>query len=117
MEAVIIAGRAWAPPCRNDDPSTRFVSLAKNAKYRPSNFYIIGRQWTLGLGGGGAAAAAAGDSYDDSDEDGFPDAEEDVVAAVTATKRKRIEVVVIAFKRPAAKVHLMAACGRVAGRQ
>ena len=97
--------------------ATRFVSLAKNAKYRPSNFYIIGRQWTLGLGGGGAAAAAAGDSYDDSDEDEIPDAEVDAVAAVTATKRKRIEVSAAACTRPDAKVHLMAACGRVAGRQ
>jgi len=94
--------------------ATRFVSLAKNAKYRFKNFDII-RQWTLGLGGAGAGAAAAADNDDDSDEDDIPDAEEDAVAAVSATKRKRIQVVVAAYNRLDAKVHL-AACDQLCGR-
>ncbi len=93
---------------------TRFVSLAKNAKYRLANFNII-RQWTLGLGGAGAGAAAAADNDDDSDEDDIPDAEEDAVAAVSATKRKRIQVVVAAYTRLDAKAHL-ATCDQLFSR-
>ena len=95
--------------------ATRFVSLAKNAKYRLEHFGII-RQWTVGLGGAGAgAAAAADDDDDDDDSDEDDDAEEDAVAAVTATKRKRIQVVVAAYNRLDAKVHL-AVCDKLFSR-
>ena len=91
--------------------ATRFVSLAKNAKYRLANFEVI-RQWTVGLGGAGAIAAAASDNDVDINEDEILDAEEDCVAAVTATQRKRIEVVVAAYDRLDAKIHL-AACDQL----
>ena len=86
---------------------TRFVSLVKNAKYRLGNFDLI-REWTLALGEAGAAAAAGNDDDNDSDEDEIPDAEEDAVATVSSTKRKRMEAVVAAYTRLDAKVRLTA---------